>query len=80
MLKLSTNLTVDQLLSLTWDDLKPYYQALQDITLHEGMIDDWLEGWSNLDKVVVEINNRRYVATTRDTTDQAAKEIGRAHV
>lgn len=74
MLKLSTNLTVDQLLSFTWDDLKPYYQALQDIPLHEGMIDDWLEGWSNLDKVVVEINNRRYVATTRDTTDQAAKE------
>lgn len=74
MLKLSTSLTVEQLLSFTWNDLKPYYQALQETTLHEGTIDDWMEGWSNLDKAVTEINNRRYVKTTLDTTDQVAKD------
>lgn len=74
MLKISTNLTPEQLLAITWEDLKPYYQELQTATLFEGNIEDWLEGWSNLDKVVVELNNRRYVATTVDTTDQAAKD------
>jgi oligoendopeptidase F len=74
LLKISTNLTVEQLLAITWNDLKPYYQELQNATLFEGNIEEWLEGWSNLDKVVVELNNRRYVATTVDTTNQAAKD------
>ena len=74
MLKLSTDLTVEQLLAFQWEDLEPYYQELQKVTLHEGNIEDWLEGWSNLDKAIVEVDNRRYVATTQDTTDQKAKD------
>ncbi|MEE4195061.1 MAG: M3 family oligoendopeptidase [Anaerolineae bacterium] len=61
------------MLAFEWQDLLPYYQALHKVQLHEGNIEEWLEGWSNLDKVVVEINNRRYIATTRDTTDKHAK-------
>lgn len=74
MLKISTNLTTEQLFAFAWEDLNPYYKVLEETTLHEGNIEEWLEGWSNLDKVVVELNNRRYVATTQDTTDQAAKD------
>ena len=74
MLKISDHLTVEQLFALKWDDLKPYYQELDSTKLTEINMEDWLEGWSNLDKVIVEINNRRWIETTQDTANQTAKD------
>lgn len=60
-------------LDWTWDDLRPYYEALQKHPLTEATVHEWLSGWSALDERVYEIYSRLYVATTQDTTDEVAE-------
>ena len=74
MLSITTELTAQELLSLSWDDLKPYYQALENTRISPENLSEWLGAWSNLIMVVTEINNRHYINTTRNTTDIKAKE------
>lgn len=60
-------------LDWTWDDLRPYYETLQQQPLTEATVDAWLRDWSALDEHVYEIYSRLYVATTQDTTDEEAE-------
>nr|WP_290666286.1 M3 family oligoendopeptidase [Ardenticatena sp.] len=60
-------------LDWTWDDLRPYYEALQQAPLTEATVDTWLQGWSALDERIHEIYARLYVTTTQDTTDEEAE-------
>jgi len=44
LLSISTELTAQELLSLTWDDLKPYYQALENTRISSDNLNEWLGG------------------------------------
>jgi oligoendopeptidase F len=58
----------------SWSKLEPYAQDLLDRPLDESNFIEWLTDWSNLSKVIDEMENRIYVATTVDTTDKEAEE------
>ncbi|NOQ39530.1 MAG: M3 family oligoendopeptidase [Anaerolineales bacterium] len=53
-----------------WEGIQPLYQQLEDIELTEESLDLWMEGWSDLRKLVDERYARLELATELDTTDE----------
>jgi len=41
-------------MTLNWEGIQPMYQQLEDIELTEESLDLWMEGWSDLRKLVDE--------------------------
>ena len=57
-------------MTLNWEGIQPLYQQLEDIELTEESLDLWMEGWSDLRKLVDERYSRLVLATHLDTTDE----------
>jgi oligoendopeptidase F len=66
--------TFDEFMTLDRDGIEPFYQVLQEINLDEGSLDRWMEGWSDLRKLVDERYARLSLATELDTTDEEAEK------
>ena len=66
--------TFSEFLTLDWDGIGPLYQALQEMELGEDSLDSWMEGWSDLRKLVDERYARLSLATKLDTTDEEAEK------
>src|SRR5262245_28214860 len=62
------------LTALEWDcaRFEPYYNSLAQAELTSETLERWMADWSHLTKLVKEVFNRLNVATTVDTTDEAA--------
>ncbi len=58
----------------SWPQIEPYYQDLRDRPIDAANISNWLSDWSRLTALLEERYNRSYVATTVDTTDEAAEK------
>lgn len=56
----------------SWSQIEPYYDALAARELTAATIDGWLKDWTRLCELIQETYTRLYVATTLDTTDEAA--------
>jgi oligoendopeptidase F len=57
-------------MTLNWEDIQPLYQQLEDIELTKESLDSWMEGWSDLRKLVDERKARLELATELDTADE----------
>ncbi len=57
-----------------WSQLKKYASDLADRPLNPSTLDVWVMDWSDLNRVVSEIYSRLWIATTLDTTSQAAQQ------
>jgi len=66
--------TFNEFMALDQDGIEPLYQVLQDMELGKGSLDNWMEGWSDLRKLVDERYARLSLATELDTTDEEAEK------
>ncbi len=66
--------TFNEFMTLDQDGIEPFYQALQEMELGEDTLDSWMEGWSDLRKLVDERYARLELATELDTTDIKAEK------
>jgi oligoendopeptidase F len=61
----------------TWDDIRPYYEALAVAPLSEPAVtaelEAWLAAWSRLDTLVGEAGTLAMIAYTGNTADEAAE-------
>lgn len=57
-----------------WSRIEPYFHELETFPLNDGNVSVWLAGWDRLGRLLNESYWRLYVATTVDTTDQAAEQ------
>ncbi len=60
--------------TLGWPDIEQHCQALQARPLSPESIHEWLSDWTALAELIDETLTRFYVATTLDTTDEAAEK------
>lgn len=58
--------------SWTWDDIRPYFDALEARPLNAGTLESWLKDWTALSEVLGEVASRARVATTQNTADAEA--------
>lgn len=66
-------LDFDDVKDWTWADYEPHFQRLIEATLSDSIVREWLSNWSRMARLANETFNRLYVATTCDTTDEAAE-------
>jgi len=66
--------TFEKFMILDKDEIEPLYQTLQDMELVEDSLESWMEGWSDLRKLVDERYARLSLATELDTTDEKAEK------
>lgn len=64
---------LDALMSWTWDEVKPYFDALAERPLNAGNVVEWLNDWAEVSTRIGEAYNRLYVALTVNTADADAK-------
>ena len=58
----------------TWQQFQPLVDELLAIDLSEANIESWLSGWTQIIQLYHEIGNRAFVATSIDTSDDAAQQ------
>lgn len=58
----------------SWDQFEMYYQNLMARTLNEKTIDRFMTDWTRFNDLLSEVRSRLNVATTVDTTDEAARD------
>ena len=63
-----------ELFNLTWSQVEPIAKELVERPVTQANIESWLMDWSDLSRTVSETYQRRYVASTLDTTDPLAQE------
>jgi len=63
-----------ELFNLTWSQVEPIAKELVARPVTQANIESWLKDWSDLSRTVSETYQRRYVASTVDTTDPIAQE------
>lgn len=66
--------TFEEFMVLDREGIEPIYQALQEMELGEDSLNIWMEGWSDLRKLVDERYARLSLATELDTTDEEAEK------
>lgn len=64
----------NEFIQWTWLDFEPYYRELQNCTLRQGNLHEWLDGWSQLYARVDELYNRLMVSVSANTADVEAEE------
>jgi len=64
---------LDEFLDWSWTELAPYYAELNERPLTAANVEQWLKDWSDVSRRVAEMRERRYVATTVNTADAAAR-------
>src|SRR4030042_3250187 len=57
-----------------WSHFELYFEALAKQALSSTNLDDWVMEWSDLSRIISEMDARLIVATTVDTADQKAKQ------
>ncbi len=57
----------------SWSQIEPYYHELASRPIYPQNLTDWLKDWTRLYWLLHETQQRLYVATTVDTTDQQAQ-------
>ncbi|MCC6799908.1 MAG: M3 family oligoendopeptidase, partial [Anaerolineae bacterium] len=58
----------------SWTQVEPVFAELAERPLSADTISAWLVDWSHLSERIDETHARFYIATTQDTTDQAAED------
>jgi oligoendopeptidase F len=58
----------------TWADYEPHFAALHQHDLSAATLQEWMHAWDRLQRLLHEVRERLYVATTLNTTDQAAEK------
>lgn len=66
--------TAQEFMTLSWDEIAPHYAELAARPLSVETIGGWLADWSRLSELIDETYARLYIATTLNTTDQAAED------
>ncbi|QPC84322.1 M3 family oligoendopeptidase [Phototrophicus methaneseepsis] len=61
------------MLDWTWEQYKPYADALLEQEVTDETVEQWLADWSAFGRLLYETYNRLYVALTVDTTDEAVE-------
>jgi oligoendopeptidase F len=58
----------------TWEDIRPYYEELEQRPLDTDTVEEWLAAWSALDSMLGEAASLAYFAYTCNTADPAREE------
>jgi oligoendopeptidase F len=58
----------------TWQDLRPYYEALAAAPLDATTVDGWLRDWSRLESLISEAASLAMIAYTCDTADEGKEQ------
>ena len=64
-----------EIISLTWSDLKPYASELESHPINSTNVDQWLRDWTALSDRVSEMYSRLSLATTQNTADEKADQM-----
>ena len=64
-----------EIISLTWSDLKPYASELESRPISLSNVDLWLRDWTALSDRVSEMYSRLSLATTVNTADEKADQM-----
>ncbi len=67
--------TAQDTLEWSWARFEPYVEALADEPLTNTNLNDWMQRWSHLARLINEMYARLYVATSVDTTDTTAEQL-----
>lgn len=62
-----------EFLSWAWEDIEPYYLFLDNYSIDETNVDEWLTGWTQLSDIITEWYARLNIALTINTADPAAE-------
>ena len=65
---------VNEFKTWDWARLEPYYKDLEARAINDDNVIDWLTDWSRIGDIISETYSRLSVATTVDTTDEAANQ------
>ncbi len=65
--------SAQEALDWKWEQFAPYYDELLAGEITTDTLADWLEQWSQLDNLVVEVSGRLRLAFDQDTTDEQAE-------
>ncbi|MBN1890608.1 MAG: M3 family oligoendopeptidase [Thermoflexales bacterium] len=66
--------TAGEFMTWSWAQIEPYYDDLAAQALTAKTVANWLADWTRLLNLLGETRARLYVATTCDTSDQAAEQ------
>ncbi len=66
--------TTEDFINWEWEQIKPYYDELNERPLHKDSVVQWLLDWTHLRELISECLNRLRLATRRDTNDVEAQE------
>ncbi len=69
--------TTQEFMNWGWSQIEPRYRELEARELTAATVGDWLADWSRLNDLISEAQARLFIATTLDTTDEAA--VSRFH-
>ena len=72
--------TPEDFLKVTWDQLEPSAHQLLEQSLKATNLVAWLTDWSDLSRAISETYQRRYVASTVDTSNPSALQQYQAYV
>ena len=64
--------TAQEFAQLSWPEIEPFYNELQKTALNDRTVNAWLADWTRLGALVSETQQRLYVASSIDTSDQQA--------
>ena len=63
----------EALAKATWNDIRPYFDALAARELDHGNVEQWLADWSRLEELLTEAASRAMIRYTVDTRDPEAE-------
>lgn len=65
---------VNEFKNWDWARIEPYFKDLEARAINDDNVIDWLSDWSRIGDIISETYSRLSVATTVDTTDEAANQ------
>ena len=64
----------EEIADWTWEQFRPLVDELLAVDLSAENVESWLSGWTQVSELYYEIGNRAFVATSVNTTDEAAQQ------
>lgn len=64
---------MESFMTMSWGDIEPYYQTLQENEIDPDSLDAWLKGWTRLRELVSERYARLQLNSLQDTRDKEAE-------
>ncbi len=65
--------SAQEIINWSWSQIEPFYKELETCRLNADNLDQWMQDWSDLRRLLYESEQRLMVATTVDTSDRAAE-------